>query len=110
MTSGAYQNATWVVGFAKAGVKDGHPLMAGSVIVYPNGFVVVRAQTEGEDLLVHDYDMELCIFGKTTIFDFAHHRRVEHYGRITDQTGVVRSRKEVDELSIPMICLNRIRD
>jgi predicted amidohydrolase len=73
MTSGAYQNATCVVGVAKVGFEDGHPLMAGSVIVDPNGFVVVRAQTEGKDLLVHDCDMDLCIFGKTTIFDFARH-------------------------------------
>jgi hypothetical protein len=25
-----------------------------------------------------------------TIFDFARHRRIEHYGRITAQVGVVR--------------------
>jgi alkylation response protein AidB-like acyl-CoA dehydrogenase len=28
-------------------------------------------------------------FGKETIFDFARHRRIEHYARITAQTGVV---------------------
>lgn len=89
MTSGAYQNATWVVGVAKAGVEDGHPLMAGSMIVDPNGFVAARASGEGDELIVHACDMDLCTFGKTTIFDFARHRRVEHYGRITAQTGVV---------------------
>jgi len=26
-------------------------------------------------------------FGKETIFDFKRHRRIEHYQRITDQTG-----------------------
>ena len=88
MTAGAYQNAAWVVGVAKAGVEDGHPLMAGSIIVDPNGFVVARARTEGDELIVHPCDMDLCTFGKTTIFDFARHRRVEHYGRITAQTGV----------------------
>jgi predicted amidohydrolase len=89
MTAGAYQNATWVVGVAKAGVEDGHPLMAGSVIVDPNGFVVARAETEGDELIVHNADMDACAFGKETIFDFARHRRVEHYGLITSQTGVV---------------------
>jgi predicted amidohydrolase len=89
MTSGAYQNAAWVVGVAKAGDEDGHPLMAGSIIVDPNGFVVARAETEGDELIVHACDMDLCNFGKETIFDFARHRRVEHYGRITGQTGVI---------------------
>ncbi len=89
MTAGAYQNAAWVVGVAKAGDEDGHPLMGGSVIVDPNGFVVARAQTEDDELIVHACDMDMCEFGKKTIFDFARHRRVEHYGRITGQTGVV---------------------
>lgn len=88
MTAGAYQNATWVVGVAKAGDEDGHPLMGGSIIVDPNGFVVARAETEGDELLVHACDMDACAFGKDTIFDFKRHRRIEHYGRITGQTGV----------------------
>jgi len=89
MTAGAYQNAAWVVGVAKAGDEDGHSLMAGSIIVDPNGFVVARAQGDGDELFVHACDMDACTFGKTTIFDFARHRRTEHYGRITRQTGVV---------------------
>ena len=90
MTAGAYQNATWVVGVAKAGVEDGHPLMAGTVIVDPDGFVVARAEGEGDEVVVHPCDMDACAFGKETIFDFGRHRRVEHYGLITSQTGVVR--------------------
>lgn len=87
MTAGAYQNSTWVVGVAKAGVEDGHPLMGGSIIVDPNGYVVARAATEGDELLVHACDMDAAAFGKATIFDFARHRRIEHYGRICSQTG-----------------------
>ena len=89
MCAGAYQNATWVVGVAKAGDEDGHPLMGGSVIVDPDGMVVARATTEGDELLVHACDMDACNFGKSTIFDFARHRRVEHYGLITAQTGAI---------------------
>ncbi|MGF1660356.1 MAG: N-carbamoyl-D-amino-acid hydrolase [Rubrimonas sp.] len=85
--AGAYQNAAWVVAVAKAGDEDGHPLMGGSVIVDPDGFVVARAQTEEDELLVHACDMDATRFGKTTIFDFARHRRPEHYGRICAQTG-----------------------
>lgn len=87
VTAGAYQNATWAVSVAKAGVEDGHPLIGGSVIVDPEGMVVARARTEGDELLVHACDMDATVFGKTTIFDFARHRRPEHYGRITAQTG-----------------------
>ena len=90
MTSGAYQNATWVVGVAKAGIEDEHPLMAGTIIIDPNGFVVARSGTDGDELVVHACDMDACNFGKATIFDFARHRRPEHYGRICSQTGVIR--------------------
>ncbi len=88
MTSGAYQNSTWVVGVAKAGDEDGHPLMGGSIIVDPNGQVMARASGEGDELIVHACDMDACNFGKSTIFDFGRHRRVEHYTRICAQTGV----------------------
>ena len=89
MQAGAYQNSTWVIGVAKAGVEDGHPLLGGSVIVDPSGLVVARAGSEDDELIVHNCDMDLCTFGKKTIFDFARHRRIEHYRLITEQTGVV---------------------
>jgi predicted amidohydrolase len=89
MQAGAYQNSTWVVGVAKAGDEDGHPLIGGSVIVDPNGVIVAQAKTEEDELLVHACDMDACNFGKSTIFDFKRHRRVEHYDRITGQTGVI---------------------
>jgi hypothetical protein len=38
---------------------------------------------------VADCDLDATIFAKETIFDFARHRRIEHYGRITSQTGVI---------------------
>ena len=88
MTSGAYQNSTWVVGVAKAGIEDGHSLIGGSIIVDPNGYVRARAMGEGDELIVHACNMDECNFGKTTIFDFARHRRIEHYQRICNQTGV----------------------
>jgi predicted amidohydrolase len=89
MTAGAYQNSTWVVGVAKAGNEDGHSLMGGSIIVDPDGYVVERAGTTGDELLVHACDMDRSVFGKETIFNFARHRRIEHYGLIANQTGVV---------------------
>ncbi|WP_185983770.1 N-carbamoyl-D-amino-acid hydrolase [Aureimonas mangrovi] len=89
LQAGAYQNATFVAGIAKAGVEDGHPLMGGSIIVDPNGFILAKATSEEDELIVAPCDFRECAFGKETIFDFARHRRVEHYGRITSQTGAV---------------------
>jgi predicted amidohydrolase len=89
MQAGAYQNSTWVVGVAKAGVEDGFPMIGGSMIVDPDGKVVAEAETEDDELIVHACDLDDCTFGKKTIFDFARHRRIEHYGIIAEQTGVV---------------------
>ena len=86
--SGAYQNSTWVVSVAKAGNEDGHPLIAGSIIANPDGEVVAKAVTEDDELFTHACDLDDTVFGKQTIFDFARHRRTEHYGRIVTQTGV----------------------
>jgi predicted amidohydrolase len=87
--SGAYQNSTWVVAVAKAGVEDGFPLIGGSLIVDPQGEIVAEATTEEDELLVHACDLDATVFGKQTIFDFARHRRIEHYDLITSRTGVV---------------------
>jgi N-carbamoyl-D-amino-acid hydrolase len=87
--SGAYQNSTWVVAVAKCGSEDGHPLIAGSVIVNPDGEIVIEARTEEDELIVADCDLDATIFGKETIFDFKSHRRIEHYGRISSQTGII---------------------
>ena len=87
--AGAYQNSTWVVAVAKAGVEDGHPLFGGSLIVDPNGEIVAEAKTEDDELLVHPCDLDATVFGKKTIFDFARHRRVEHYGLITSRVGAI---------------------
>ena len=87
--AGAYQNSTWVVAVAKAGVEDGFPLIGGSLIVDPDGEIVIEASTEEDELLVHPCDLDATVFGKKTIFDFARHRRIEHYGLITSRTGAV---------------------
>lgn len=88
--AGAYQNGTWVVSVAKAGVEDGHPLLGGSTIVHPSGKIVARSKTLEDELVVADCDLDDCNFYKQTIFDFDRHRRIEHYGLITSQTGVKR--------------------
>ena len=87
MQAGAYQNGTWVVGVAKAGDEDGHPLMGGSAIVDPDGVIVAQAGTEDDELITADCDLDKCQFNKRTIFNFAAHRRPEHYRLIVERTG-----------------------
>jgi predicted amidohydrolase len=87
--AGAYQNSTFVVAVAKAGSEDGHPMIGGSLIVGPEGDILAEAETEADELVIHPCDLDATAFGKKTIFDFARHRRIEHYGLITSQTGVV---------------------
>jgi len=89
LQAGAYQNSTWVVAVAKCGIEDGHHLMAGTVIVNPDGEIVAETTSEGDELLVHDCDLDATRFGKESMFDFARHRRIEHYGLIATQVGAV---------------------
>ena len=86
--AGAYQNSTFVIATAKSGVEDGHPLFGGSCIVNPDGEIIAAAKTDDDELIVAQIDLDDTRFNKDTIFDFARHRRIEHYGRITSQTGV----------------------
>lgn len=88
LQAGAYQNATWVCAVAKAGHEEGVDMMGGSAIVSPQGEIVAQAYTLGDELITADCDLTLCDFGKSTIFNFAAHRRPEHYRRIVDQVGV----------------------
>ena len=87
LQAGAYQNSTWVVAVAKAGTEDGHHLMGGTVIVNPDGEVVAESKTEDDEIVMYDCDLDATTFGKETIFNFAQHRRIEHYGLIASQTG-----------------------
>lgn len=86
--SGAYQNGTWVVATAKAGAEDGFALFGGSCIVAPTGEIMVQSLSEEDEVIAFDCDFDLCHHYKNSVFAFERHRRIEHYGRITEQTGV----------------------
>lgn len=85
----AYMNATWAVATAKAGVEDGAGLIGGSCIVNPNGQIVAAASTEGDEVVIADADLDACKQGKEKMFNFAQHRRPQHYRRIVDQVGAI---------------------
>ncbi|AEM42732.1 N-carbamoyl-D-amino-acid hydrolase [Ketogulonicigenium vulgare] len=86
--AGAYQNATYAIAVAKCGLEDGYHMIGGSMIVDPDGFVIARATGEGDELITAEADFDKCAFGRSTVFNFAQHRRIEHYTRIATQTGV----------------------
>ncbi len=88
MQAGAYQNGTWVVGVAKAGVEEGCDLIGGSMIAAPTGEIVAQAITKGDELISAECDLDLCLRTQDAMFNFAAHRRIEHYGVITEQAGV----------------------
>ena len=88
MQSGAYQNGTWVVGVAKAGMEEGVDSLGQSMIVAPSGQIVAQALTTDDELIVARCDMDWCEKYTKTLFDFDRYRRPEVYTRITSQRGV----------------------
>ncbi len=88
MQAGAYQNGTWIVGVAKAGSEEGCDLIGGSCIIAPTGEIVAQCKTLGDELIVHDCNLDRCREIQTNIFNFAQHREPENYQLITATKGV----------------------
>jgi len=86
MQANAYQNAAWVLAAAKAGKEDGYGLIGGSVIIAPTGEIAARATGEDDEVISATLDLELGDYLRHTIFNFEKHRRIEHYGLITERT------------------------
>jgi N-carbamoyl-D-amino-acid hydrolase len=84
----AYQNGIWVVATAKAGKEDGFWLHGGSAIVAPIGEIVAKSTTEEDEVISYDCDLGLGEYIRNTTFNFAKHRRPEHYKLISERTGV----------------------
>jgi len=87
MQAGAYQNATWVVGVAKCGREEGCDLIGQSAIIAPSGEIVAMCATLGDELVTARCDLDAARSYKETVFNFARHRRPEHYRLIVDRTG-----------------------
>jgi predicted amidohydrolase len=89
MQAGAYQNGTWAVGTAKAGMEGGVDMMAGSCIIAPTGEIVALATTAEDEVIVAECDLDRGRYIRDTVFNFAQHRRIETYGLITERTAAV---------------------
>jgi len=89
MQAGAYQNGTWVIGVAKCGFEEGYHMIGQSAIIAPSGEIVSMCHSYEDELIVHRCDLDWGRRYKDDIFDFAAHRRPEHYKLIVDRTGAV---------------------
>lgn len=87
MQAGAYQNGTWVVGVAKCGREEGCDMIGQSAIIAPSGEIVAMCTTLGDELITARCDLDATRSYKETVFNFAKHRRPEHYGLIVERTG-----------------------
>ncbi|MEM8663980.1 MAG: N-carbamoyl-D-amino-acid hydrolase [Pseudomonadota bacterium] len=89
MRAGAYQNGTFVVGVAKAGVEEGVLQIGQSQIIAPSGETIAMASTLGDELIVARCDLDLCTSYKSTVFNFGIHRQPQAYGLITERKGAI---------------------
>src|SRR5271163_2187536 len=87
LQAGAYQNAAWVLAAAKCGAEDGFGMIGGSAIVAPTGEIAAKALSEEDEVIAATLDLDLGQYLRRTVFDFARHRRIEHYRLITERTG-----------------------
>src|SRR5579864_1800903 len=86
LQAGAYQNAAWVLAAAKCGAEDGFAMIGGSAIVAPTGEIAAQALSLEDEIVAVDLDLDLGNYLRRTVFNFARHRRVEHYRLIAERT------------------------
>jgi predicted amidohydrolase len=89
LQAGAYQNATWVLAAAKCGAEDGFPMIGGSAIVAPTGEIAAQSLSEDDEVIAATLDLDQGVYLRRTMFDFAKHRRIEHYRLIAERTGAL---------------------
>lgn len=87
MQAGAYQNSTWVVGVAKCGREEECDLLGQSAIIAPSGEIAAMCTTLGDEVATVRCDLDATRSYKDTVFNFARHRRPEHYRMIVERTG-----------------------
>jgi predicted amidohydrolase len=83
----AFQNATWLIETAKCGFEDGYRMFGHSLIVAPTGEIAAKSATEEDEVICFNADIDLAADLKRTMFNFAAHRRPEHYRLIVDRVG-----------------------
>lgn len=87
LQASAYQNCVWAAAAAKCGSEDGHHMIGGSVIVAPTGEIAAQSVTEDDEVITAQVNLDLAETFRRNVFDFARHRRPEHYTLITERVG-----------------------
>ncbi len=83
----AHENALWIGAAAKCGREDGFHMIGGSVIVSPSGEIAAQSSTEEDELIFSNCDLALGDTFREHVFNFAKHRRPEHYKLIVERVG-----------------------
>lgn len=89
LQAGAYQNSTWVVATAKAGLEEGSNLIGQSMIVAPSGQIAAMATSTEDEVVVAKCHLDMATLYRKTIFDFARHREPDHYRLIVETRGPI---------------------
>jgi N-carbamoyl-D-amino-acid hydrolase len=83
MRAGAYANACFVVGIAKAGVEDGMELIGGSSVINPQGQIIAKASTTGDELITALIDLDHMTPVRKR-WNFLGRRQPQHYGSLLE--------------------------
>jgi predicted amidohydrolase len=78
MRAGAYANACFVVGVAKAGIEDGVELIGGSSVINPLGQIIAKAATTGDELISSRIDLDQMTPVRKR-WNFLGRRQPQHY-------------------------------
>ena len=62
-------------------------MIAGSAIVSPSGEIAAQSSSEEDEVIFFNCDLALGDTFREHVFNFAKHRRPEHYQLITERTG-----------------------
>jgi predicted amidohydrolase len=71
----------------KCGAEDGFHMIGGSAIVSPTGEIAAQASTEDDEVIFFNCDLALGDTFRQHVFNFAMHRRPEHYSLIVERAG-----------------------
>lgn len=86
LRAAAIENQLFIVAAGKAGVEDGVEYIGGSEIISPEGKILAKARTDGDELVVTTIDLDALAKLKAR-WDFMPDRRPELYQTLSDEDG-----------------------